>query len=555
MTHKDILESLGKLTEHASAVLSKIPSHTRAPIFCLALIIPLLGLIVSSTLSTPLVALACLLIPFLFVLVICFLFQPVATTSSLGRIWTIFRRRRRSVDSPKHTRVLSSLAEDKPSGTMRQPLQRSTKRPMVIRLSVASIIIGSIAAPVAQFGGTWFWRTASPIPSSDIVNKELEHFRIISVPPNDTLAAIGRAYGLPTDASDYKTFRSLHGLLMQKVARGKPGAVVWGLHFDGQSAADNEFIKGMQSLATESGTPFPLVIATRTVDTHANAHRARSIYMHAVSGSLLFRRSFDGITCFDSFIWKTDGRLLPSLPVLATMLFESGGRECLFSVSSWVPSPLVTIRRADRPDAIYDVLRPTYGAVISLDEQQFDLHNGDTALEWAYLPPDRRLLDECSVEYARVLAASDDWIESTLRGKLVIIADGRRVHEGVHAGELASSSDSIAGACASVKARFAISQPSITMSLFAAFSTSSVAIWIAFRNCNRDKYSQFMIFIVVLTIFGLIHSSLSVLLLRRFGYITNPAYTIMLFCISYALSAIFAARQLAVARGLSRPGP
>lgn len=261
----------------------------------------------------------------------------------------------------------------------------------------------------------------------------LTRVRIIGLSDDTDIDALARRESLPDVSSDQpRSWRRLHGRLMERLADSACRAVVWDARFSAPSPFDHDFVAGARLLKSKG---IPVVVAVKAF---WSGDRGLEMLSPAIAPEVQW--GVDAAIFGKDGPWRVpfaakrlDDRVLPSLAFQAVSAARRANHPPRFQFD--VDPPGVRIGRDDAlagewaarwapvdriPLARADTVTPA-----NQPPEEFALVTGD---EWVELevpvPPDQTLLDS-SVEYSEVFDRAVGERRAAFQGKVVVIGNIR----------------------------------------------------------------------------------------------------------------------------------
>ncbi len=250
-----------------------------------------------------------------------------------------------------------------------------------------------------------------------ISNRSLE-----VVPP---LAA---ASDMASVTRNIKTWRGLHGHLMERLASAKPAAVLWDFYFQTPGPLDAQFAKGVRALADAD---VPVVLAVRDFDDDGQAGLSPDLY-EPISDIVRY-----------GIILARDMVAREGETVLARTRGDTVHPSLILSTFAALvhPDQTMAIEWPDRAAPVRVVYhpRPGIGRLVSMDQiglttpfevnrQRLGVRVGDVLACKAFelKPPD--YWSKRTESYESLLTATDAELAERLGGRIVLFGDMRAAH-------------------------------------------------------------------------------------------------------------------------------
>ncbi len=279
--------------------------------------------------------------------------------------------------------------------------------------------------------GIWFERAAEALAPAPM-HAPLSRVRLIAITDGTDMEALAAAAGIAGVRNDQpRSFRALHGVLMERLAESSGArVVVWDINFPSPQPGDSAFAAGVGALQ-KAGIPVIVGIHPWTLDPSAEPGIAPVILASGVrwGGASI---SGDEATPWklDVIAWRADAEPQPSLVLEALAASQHPDAEGVYRVDTGRGQ--VEIRyRAPRPGSTrrHEVgrARVTIGAVDLMDEakQGQGLRQGDGCGSLVLRIPDDASLRAATIPYEEAFRAGPDERRALLGGAAVVLANLR----------------------------------------------------------------------------------------------------------------------------------
>lgn len=246
----------------------------------------------------------------------------------------------------------------------------------------------------------------------------------------DSLVKFARAHGIPAVDHRPKSWRAIHGYLMQRLVSAKPRAVVWDYYFRTPQPGDEELVRGAQSLEAAG---VPVVLAAFTYDNEGNPDLSPAIRaglgdrLH--HGAIVARDMVELEGEFVLAIKRPDQRLIPGLALAAFAAMNNpnarldidwSGRAKNFDML-YETRPGAYLRERDRVQLTKVFQNKIPHASVRAGDllgcKTFELR---TPARW----------EEATVPYESLLTMSAEQLRDAVKDKVLLIGDLRQSRAG-----------------------------------------------------------------------------------------------------------------------------
>lgn len=284
------------------------------------------------------------------------------------------------------------------------------------------------------FGAGWSVRTAPALPtpsgnSSAIAPADARDGMLIVGISNETVAEIMRfaqSNDIPGVSLDPRSWRAVHGRLMQRLADAKPRAVVWDYYFTSPQPGDPDLIAGIERLEA-SGVP--VVLASRRYEDDGTPAISPALMdrfgRRLRHGAIIARDMVERRGEFIIAFRPSTEVVVPSvaLTTLAALLHP----ETHLEIEWQPPSRVIKLFHEIEPGA-YLRERGQVAITTAVVQQNADppLSAGD-ALAVTALPLDSpEAWHSRTVPYERLLTSSDAELAELTANRVLVVGDFRR---------------------------------------------------------------------------------------------------------------------------------
>jgi predicted Ser/Thr protein kinase len=264
----------------------------------------------------------------------------------------------------------------------------------------------------------------------------------------EAVVRFAESAGISGIAHDLRTWRALHGRLMQRLAVARPQAVVWDYFFRTVQPGDTDFVAGVRGL---NAVAVPVVLAADRYSDGGDPVLSPDILApleNVVHHGLILARDMSGpLDRPGEFVMalRRGQRVIPSLALAAVGAVDfpdcrldidwsgrerdhqgsaAGLRELVFGRNNGLS---LKYRRARNSYlGIVDHIGMT--TVLANPRAQWGAQAGDLLACKAFELLEPAIWKERTIAYEAALVASDDELRGRLAGRLVIIGDVRSPH-------------------------------------------------------------------------------------------------------------------------------
>ena len=267
----------------------------------------------------------------------------------------------------------------------------------------------------------------SPSPRPSLFN-----VRVIGLTDDTDVEAIANQEGLMNvDANYVKSFRRLHGRLMEKLARAGIRVIAWDIAFRGQTEFDQDFVRGVRAMK-DAGADVIVGVDSWWLDNRGVPDMSPSIVPEVGWGCVTARMDAEAPWAVEIVMQRGNIDPLPSLALSAVAAYRNPGAEVDLVLDTdsqslgmlyWKPSPDMPRARAQvgEPDRIGSLRVWTEDK----DDPASGVRPGDTISYYLLNIPQDNMLSESTIDYEEVFAASEEQLRAWLEGKVVVIGDVR----------------------------------------------------------------------------------------------------------------------------------
>ena len=237
--------------------------------------------------------------------------------------------------------------------------------------------------------------------------------------------ALARGQGISGVTQNIRTWRAVHGRLMQRLARAGPRAVVWDYYFRTRQTGDGEFVHGVQALRRAG---VPVALAVNRYDNEGRPDLSSQLFEPIAD----FVRH--GLILAHGTVLR-EGELVMALrrgddvyPALALAAFAGIVHPDCKMVIDWQDSGK-TIRLIHHPrttDSEFpSVDHVGLTTVFNASKTRLTIQEGDVLGCKAFTLTMPDYWREHTVAYEKLLTASEEELADAIGGKVVIIGDLR----------------------------------------------------------------------------------------------------------------------------------
>jgi|GEM_PF-3723745 len=258
----------------------------------------------------------------------------------------------------------------------------------------------------------------------------LDNVRIVAFSDARDMATLARVEGIDgVNPLAVRSFRALHGRLMEKLALAEPRVVAWDIAFPGETEHDAAFVRGVQALH-QSGAGVVVGTTDWSADDAGLPYVSRNIRPHVRYGSmtarleqcwrieLLLQRGNGGEVA-PSFALATAAALARPDSV-AIWRLDPDNHRLRVNYKSTDGSPLAGYWIGEQ-----DVIQLTEIDLNYSGEPMKGTKRGDNVGLLATPMPPSQTLNSATIDYLDVIRASPAQLRDWFNGKIVIVADRR----------------------------------------------------------------------------------------------------------------------------------
>lgn len=253
---------------------------------------------------------------------------------------------------------------------------------------------------------------------------------------DDTVGAVvgfASAHGLGGVTADMKSWRGVHGHVMERLARAGPKAVVWDYYFRTPQPGDARFVAGVRALERR-GVPVVLAAAaygddgTPELSPTIRAGLAGGLRYGGIVARDMVRRPAEFVLA----IRRADGRVIPSLSLtaLAAVLHPDAGLDVAWR------------RRRTRMELLYRLAPGSYRRerdavdftkAFKAGRTRLAVRAGDMLACTTFVLDRPERWRARTLAYEALLSCSDDALRSLVGGRVLIVGDVRKARWGFRA--------------------------------------------------------------------------------------------------------------------------
>jgi CHASE2 domain-containing sensor protein/predicted Ser/Thr protein kinase len=312
--------------------------------------------------------------------------------------------------------------------------------------TLAGVAIAAVAVllthywPGALLVYTWtpanrlFERLATPSRASP-PSVPFENIRVIALTAHTDLRLVATQAGIaPDDLTQHpRSMRRAHGLLMERLAGAGAATVVWDIRFDGESAYDEDFVRGVRALAQAGRS---VIVAANTWPLGPDNFPALSATIAAATRWGCSPAGLQADEPWRVYLAVQRG-LADPLPSLALRAFAAVRRpDCEFDVHLdragqrltlvyWKSAARVPASRV--PSGPTDEIRVTALREAEREQPKYGLKRGDMLAYYVLDLPSDDVLAAATVDYGQALAADRAELHRLVAGRVVLVSDQRDV--------------------------------------------------------------------------------------------------------------------------------
>lgn len=278
-------------------------------------------------------------------------------------------------------------------------------------------------------------RLAHPPRPADM----LSHVRVAGLSDATPHEALARDLGLPPiDLADPKTFRPLHGKVMERLAESGARAVVLDLAFREPSPHDGFIAAGLDRLQA-AGIDACKARVSWDLRPPPDPSAAPAFDSRVLTGSVMSGLSSLTMWRVELALAPRSGDVLPSLSLVGYASAMHPGRQFRYDL---VPGAAeVTVRpgryESDRTGLWIDEADPLVIRCTNVKRDpgspELGISRGDLVAEFFFDLPPSPALDETTHDYAELLAAPVERLREWFGGRVVLLADMREASADYHA--------------------------------------------------------------------------------------------------------------------------
>ncbi len=247
----------------------------------------------------------------------------------------------------------------------------------------------------------------------------------------DAVELIAKAQGMVGVTKNIRSWRGVHGRLLDRLRSARPGAVVWDYYFRSEQPGDHALAQAVMRL-DKAG--IPVVLATRNYDQAGRPALSPTLLRilgdKLRHGAIVARDMVKREGEFVLAVHRQDGVTFPtlSLAALSSVLHPNAVLDVAAGQSSWDISllyqtgPGTYLRERDIIDTTKSM------------ESQVDgpgIQKGDFLYSLTCSLHDPASWESRTIAYESILTADDETIAKMVAGKLVLIGDFRQARWGL----------------------------------------------------------------------------------------------------------------------------
>ena len=302
--------------------------------------------------------------------------------------------------------------------------------------AVASVVLSLGVGTKLVAGWThasrWYERTlllATRLPTSDTAFADVRVIAITDKTDFEELARTQQLEGVRADK--VKSWRRVHGRLMQRLVRAGARVVVWDIKFSGETPFDEDFVRGVREL-DEAGVPVVTgVKGGWWLDESSLPEQSRVIAPHVRWGCLNAGLGRKAPWRVQLAAQRGRNRPLPSLSLAAMALWRHSDAE--FEITLDTKKGRVRVQYS-KPHPELPKVRMTLKGVDTLpvriedqsrDAPKFGLKVGDVIGLFIIPMQPNQFLARSTIEYANIFGASEEKLREWFKDRVVLIGDRR----------------------------------------------------------------------------------------------------------------------------------
>jgi CHASE2 domain-containing sensor protein len=287
--------------------------------------------------------------------------------------------------------------------------------PLVFRWTKAGLILDR-----------WLTSQASALPTG----APLESVRVIALTDATDVEALAKRESLEgVTPTNRRSYRRMHGRLMERLAEAGVRAVAWDIDFQRETDFDDDFASGAKALR-KAGARVLVTVVDWPLQGLPSALLSGKIAPYVRWGRPLANLDSESAWRLLLFMRRGVTDPLPSLALATLAASRQPDAEPLFTIhdvpewmdiSYWKPDPKVTGSKIWLESV--DYVNLSFLKILPSDMTDHGLKKDDLVGYFVLLMPNKPVLDASTVEYEKVFTATPDELRGMFGGKVVVIGD------------------------------------------------------------------------------------------------------------------------------------
>ncbi|MBL8764755.1 MAG: protein kinase [Phycisphaerae bacterium] len=302
----------------------------------------------------------------------------------------------------------------------------------LVGVVLACTVAAQWIAPPLVFGPTGFNEWFQRVASAAGVDEPFRNVRVIGLTDPEAIGDLAKEAGLEhVEPGNLRSWRRLHGALMEKLARAGARVVAWdvvfGLRSDPPTEFDADFVRGIEALRA-AGCDTVLACPEWSIDERGLPNVSPIISRAARWGAITAFLGKDAPWRVDAVVRRPDRSAMASLSVEAAAAYHQPGSEADFGVDEGrMRVDVAFYTRTSAPEGRRAPVGSTRSFPLShvgVEQESGDIFGVErgslVGSMMVQIPPDSDL-GAATLDYAQALRMDDAALRARIAGKAVVI--------------------------------------------------------------------------------------------------------------------------------------